>query len=209
MVLLKNDGVLPLEKGTLKNIAVIGPKAAGPGVLRANYYGHASRPGSILEGIQNEVRSAISVRHANGCPLALRVKETFSVETDQEAQSAIELDSDVVIFVGGLNAKLEGEEMRRAPDWIGFHRGDRTQIELPAPQSDLLKALVESGKPVVFVNLSGSAIAMPWEAEHLPAILQAWYPGQNGGTAVVRKLQSCRSSADYLLQFHGRSDGFF
>jgi beta-glucosidase len=187
MVLLKNDGLLPLNKNTLKRIAVIGPNAADHNVLKANYHGDASDPVSILEGIQKEVGSSVTVDYAKGCPLAIRVEETFSVGTSEEAKEALQLakNSDVVVFVGGLNARLEGEEMRRAPDMIGFDKGDRTHIELPAPQSDLLKALMKTGTPVVFVNLSGSAIAIPWEAEHLPAILQAWYPGQNGGTAVA------------------------
>ena len=70
-------------------------------------------------------------------------------------------------------------------NYDGFSGGDRTRIELPAVQTDLLKALHATGKPVVFVNCSGSAIAMPWEAENLPAILQAWYPGEQGGRAVA------------------------
>ena len=70
----------------------------------------------------------------------------------------------------------------------GFDHGDRTQIELPAVQTEFLKALQATGKPVVFVNCSGSAMAMPWEAEHLPAIIQAWYPGQEGGRAVAEIL---------------------
>ena len=70
----------------------------------------------------------------------------------------------------------------------GFAGGDRTRIELPPVQTDLLKALQATGKPVVFVNCSGSAIAMPWEAEHLPAIVQAWYPGEEGGRAVAEVL---------------------
>ena len=67
----------------------------------------------------------------------------------------------------------------------GFSHGDRTSIELPDVQEKLLKALQATGKPVIFVNCSGSAIAMPWEAANLPAILQAWYPGGQGGTAVA------------------------
>ena len=84
--------------------------------------------------------------------------------------------SDVIIYVGGISPQLEGEEMKVA--YEGFSGGDRTEIGLPAVQSELLKALQATGKPVVFVSCSGSAIAMPWEATNLPAILQAWYPGE-------------------------------
>jgi len=91
--------------------------------------------------------------------------------------------ADVVVFVGGLSAQLEGEEME--VDFAGFSGGDRVAIELPALQQQLLEKLHATGKPIVFVNLSGSAVAMPWADEHLNAILQAWYPGQAGGTAVA------------------------
>ena len=89
----------------------------------------------------------------------------------------------MVIYVGGLSPPLEGEEMR--VNYEGFSGGDRTRIELPSVQTDLLQALRGTGKPVIFVNCSGSAVAMPWEAEHLPAIVQAWYPGEAGGQAVA------------------------
>jgi beta-glucosidase len=91
--------------------------------------------------------------------------------------------SDVIIYVGGISPQLEGEEMK--VDYEGFSGGDRTEIELPPGQNELLKALQATGKPVVFVNCSGSAIAMPWAATNLPAILQAWYPGEQGGRAVA------------------------
>jgi len=91
--------------------------------------------------------------------------------------------ADVIVFVGGISAQLEGEEMR--VDYEGFSGGDRLGIELPAIQRRLLEQLHATGKPIVLVNMSGSAIALPWEDEKLNAILQAWYPGQAGGTAVA------------------------
>ena len=90
---------------------------------------------------------------------------------------------DKVIFVGGIAPSLEGEEMPVNID--GFKGGDRTSIELPKVQRDFLKALKEAGKQVIFVNCSGSAIALTPETENCDAILQAWYPGQEGGTAVA------------------------
>jgi beta-glucosidase len=94
--------------------------------------------------------------------------------------------ADVVIYVGGISPQLEGEEMK--VNYDGFSGGDRTRIELSAVQLELLKALRATGKPVVFVNCSGSAVAMPWAAKYLPAIVQAWYPGQSGGRAVAEVL---------------------
>jgi beta-glucosidase len=90
---------------------------------------------------------------------------------------------DVTIFVGGLTGDVEGEEMQVS--YPGFSGGDRTDIALPAPQEQLLKALAATGKPVVFVQMAGSAVVSPWASEHLPAILVAWYPGQRGGNAIA------------------------
>ena len=100
--------------------------------------------------------------------------ESGPESTDFKSAVAIAKESDVVLFYGGINAdRFEGEQR------------DRSTIELPASQTELLKALHATGKPVVFVNCSGSAVAMPWEADTLPAIVQAWYPGEAGGTAVA------------------------
>jgi len=92
-------------------------------------------------------------------------------------------DADAFVFVGGISPQLEGEEMK--VDYPGFEGGDRTSILLPAIQTELMKALKSTGKPLVFVMMTGSAIAIPWEAENVPAILNAWYGGQAAGTAVA------------------------
>ncbi len=91
--------------------------------------------------------------------------------------------ADVVVFVGGLSPEVEGEEMRVS--YPGFQGGDRTSLDLPATQEKLLEALHATGKPVVLVLLTGSALAANWAENHLPAIVVAWYPGQEGGHAVA------------------------
>jgi beta-glucosidase len=92
-------------------------------------------------------------------------------------------DADAFVFAGGISPQLEGEEMR--VNYPGFDGGDRTSIMLPQVQTELMKVLKSTGKPVVFVMLTGSAIAVPWEAANVPAILNAWYGGQAAGTAVA------------------------
>ena len=94
--------------------------------------------------------------------------------------------ADVVVLCLGLTARLEGEEMRVAIE--GFAGGDRTRLDLPAPQQRLLERIVALGKPTVLVLMSGSAVAINWAQEHVPAILEAWYPGQAGGTAIAEVL---------------------
>jgi len=104
-------------------------------------------------------------------------------EAKKQAALAAAAKSDVVVFVGGISPRLEGEEM---PVYVeGFSGGDRTSLDLPKEQEELIKALKATGKPVVLVLMSGSALSVNWENENLPAILQAWYPGQEGGNAVA------------------------
>jgi beta-glucosidase len=105
------------------------------------------------------------------------------VKTDFAALAERVKDADAILFVGGISPQLEGEEM---PVTVpGFKGGDRTSILLPAAQTALMKALKTTRKPVVFVMLTGSAIAIPWEDDNVPAILNAWYGGQSAGTAVA------------------------
>jgi beta-glucosidase len=186
MVLLKNDGLLPLDRGKIKRIAVIGANAHSLPVLLGNYNGQPSSPVTILDGIQSVAGTNIGIIYEPGCPLAM---SDGSEQPDAAALTkAVEAanSADVVIYVGGISPKLEGEEMPVHYD--GFSGGDRTRIELPPVQETLLKMLKAAGKPIVFVNCSGSAMAIPWEAANLPAILQAWYPGEEGGRAVAEVL---------------------
>jgi beta-glucosidase len=187
IVLLKNDGLLPLNREKIKRIAVVGPNADSASMLIGNYTGKPSQSVTILNGIKEIAGPNVEVTYVPGCPLALKNDHS----NEQAPAATVEAvaatsDADVVIYVGGLAASLEKEE-GRVP-YEGFDDGDRTRIELPTIQEDLLKSLYASGKPVVFINCSGSAIAMPWEADHLPAILQAWYPGEEGGQAVAQVL---------------------
>ncbi|MFD2163068.1 glycoside hydrolase family 3 C-terminal domain-containing protein [Paradesertivirga mongoliensis] len=103
--------------------------------------------------------------------------------TDFKALAEKHRDADAFIFAGGISPQLEGEEMR--VNYPGFDGGDRTSILLPAIQTELMKELKATGKPVVFVMMTGSAIATPWEAKNVPAILNAWYGGQAAGTSVA------------------------
>ena len=110
---------------------------------------------------------------------------TVGVRTpvDYQATANKVKDADVIVYVGGISPRLEGEEM--PVDAEGFRKGDRTNIEIPKVQKEMVKALVATGKPVVYVVCTGSALALNWENEHVDAILNAWYGGQEGGTAVA------------------------
>lgn len=114
---------------------------------------------------------------------SVRLKAGNYYKTDFASLANSLKDADVIVYVGGISPQLEGEEMR--VDYPGFHGGDRTSILLPQVQTELMKALKQTGKPVVFVMMTGSAIATPWESEQIPAIVNAWYGGQDAGTAIA------------------------
>jgi beta-glucosidase len=185
----KLSPLLPLDRNKIKRIAVIGPNADSVPMLVGNYNGTPGRPVTILGGIKQIAGTNCEVVYAQGCPLALR-KDGSDKQDPQLLADALAAanSSDVVIFASGINAQMEGEESKRADAFDGFVGGDRTKIELPQVQTDLLKALKETGKPIVLINCSGSAMAMPWEVENLPAIVQAWYSGEQGGRAVAEIL---------------------
>jgi beta-glucosidase len=192
MVLLKNAGrALPLSK-SLGTIAVIGPNADEPRVLLGNYNGEPSSIVTPLRGIRAAVSPATRVLYARGSDLAdgfppagLQPPSAPATSADSlEAEAVLAArQADVVIMVLGLTSRLEGEEMKIAID--GFRGGDRTSIDLPAPQRHLLQTITALGKPTVLVLLNGSALAVNWAHEHVPAIVEAWYPGQSGGTALA------------------------
>ena len=113
----------------------------------------------------------------------VRLRAGHFRKTDFNALAQRLSDADAIIFAGGISPQLEGEEMR--VDYPGFNGGDRTTIQLPAVQTELMKSLQKTGKPLVFVMMTGSAIAIPWENEHVPAIINAWYGGQSAGTSIA------------------------
>jgi len=194
IVLLKNDhvesmgkAVLPLHSKT-KSIAVIGPYATDTAVLLGNYNGVPSHPVTLLEGIRAKAGKKIKVSFCAGVEKpeiqALR-SQSESIESSPQFMEAIALvqKADVVIFAGGISPNLEGEEMKvQVP---GFYEGDRTNMDLPQNQQLLLEKLKSTGKPIVLVLTNGSALSVNWASENIPAIIEAWYPGQEGGNAVA------------------------
>lgn len=179
IVLLKNQGnILPLSKH-LKKIAVVGPNASNALSILGNYNGTPSKLVTALQGIKVKLGTATEVFYIRGTNFV----GNPNYKTDFKAVIDSISDADAIIYIGGISPQLEGEEMKVKQ--AGFSGGDRTSIALPAIQTQLLKKLQATGKPVVFVMMTGSAMAIPWEAEHIPAILNAWYGGQEAGTAIA------------------------
>ncbi len=175
IVLLKNDaGLLPLDPRT-KHILVVGPTAVGEDVLLSNYFGYSDRLVTPLEGIMAAASVGSQVQYYRGCPVTGGEPELSELPRDAG-------ETDVIVAFCGLTARLEGEEGAAEGSDAG---GDRMHIGLPPVQVDLLKRLHATGVPIVLVLTGGSAIAVPWAAENLPAILQVWYPGEQGGQAVA------------------------
>jgi len=196
MVLLKNDGILPLDKNKLKSIAVIGPNADSQIVLKGNYHGTPSKTITFLEGIQEELENSVRVFYSEGCHLFKDRVENLGQANDRisEAVSVAKL-SDVVILCLGMDSTIEGEQGDTGNSQEG---GDKADLNLPGIQQELLEAVVSAGKPVVLVLAVGSALAVGYAHEHCAAILQAWYPGSMGGRALTELLLGKKSPGGKL-----------
>ena len=186
VVLLKNDGILPLDKAKIKTIGVIGPNANDRMALIGNYHGTASRYITVLEGIQDYVGDDVRVLYAEGCHLYKDRVEGLGLPGDRlsEAETVAE-HSDVVVLVTGLNENLEGEEMDQSNS-VGS--GDKANLLLPAPQRKLMEIVAKTGKPVILINMTGSAMDLRFAEESFSAVVQGWYPGARGGKAIAELL---------------------
>ena len=185
IVLLKNDGLLPLDKTKLKTIGVVGPNADSRIALQGNYHGTSSRFVTVLEGIEDKVEGSARVLYSEGCDLW---KPNLSNLSDQdypdrlsEVQTIADY-SDVMVVVVGLDENLEGEEGDAGNQ---FASGDKVNLELPIPQRQLLNSALACGKPTIVINMSGSSINLGVAQDKAAAVIQAWYPGAKGGRDVA------------------------
>jgi glycoside hydrolase, family 3 domain-containing protein len=183
VVLLKNDGILPLNKKKLKTIGVIGPNANSREALVGNYHGTASRYVTVLEGIQDYVGDDVRVLYSEGCHLFLDQVEKLAREDDRisEAMTVAE-HSDLVILCLGLDESLEGEE---GDTGNAYASGDKQGLMLPPSQQRLLEIVAEMGVPFIVCMMAGSAMDLNLADDRANAVLQTWYPGARGGKAVA------------------------
>jgi beta-glucosidase len=180
IVLLKNDGILPLNRHALRSVAVIGPNADQVEVLLGNYNGTPSAAVTPREGLAAKLGPKVEVHYAKGSGVI-----RGSVTDTMEAAEAVR-EADVVIACVGISQLLEGEEGQHMSE--GISQGDRSDLDLPSVQQELLQAIHAVGKPLIVVLINGSALAVNWANEHANAILEAWYPGEEGGTALAEVL---------------------
>lgn len=187
MILLKNEnGLLPLKIENCHTIGVIGPNANNRKALVGNYEGTASEYVTVVEGIKDYVKDRARVLYSEGCHLYKEKVENLAVANDRisEVKGICEY-SDVVICCLGLDSGLEGEEGDKSNQYAS---GDKPNLDLPGLQDEVLKTVLASGKPVVLVLLSGSALAINRAAAQVPAILYGGYPGAQGGKAIAKLL---------------------
>lgn len=187
ITLLKNENnLLPLDKTKIKTIGIIGPNADNRKALVGNYEGTASEYFTISEGIQEYVGEDIRVLVSEGCHLYKDRISVLSKGDDRISEvKGVCAASDVVVLCLGLDSGLEGEE---GDEGNQYASGDKPNLQLPGRQQEVLETAYASGKPVILVLLSGSALAVNWADEHIPAIVQGWYPGAQGGRAIARVL---------------------
>ena len=187
LVLLKNeDNFLPLDKSKLHTIGVIGPNADSRKALVGNYEGTASRYITVLEGIEDYVGDDVKVYYSEACDLWKDRTSGLAQADDRisEAKAVCEV-SDVIIAVMGLDSSIEGEQGDAGNE---FASGDKKDLLFPGLQREVLEVAYSSGKPVILISMTGSAMALEWEDAHCKAILQAWYPGAAGGKAVAEAI---------------------
>lgn len=201
MVLLQNkDNILPLAKDAGK-IVVMGPNAADSTMLWGIYFGKPTHSVTVLEGIEEKIGKVAFHQACGITDMTVNESKIGKATEGEDGSTTLQMDvtgsttntiadvvrmagtAETVIFVGGISPNLEKEQAKvTAP---GFDDGDRTSIELPKVQRDILEALHKAGKKIVFVICSGSAVALAPELHTCDAILQAWYPGEQGGHAVA------------------------
>jgi beta-glucosidase len=188
IVLLKNEGnLLPLDRNRLKSVAVIGPNAA-----RAHLGGYADDPGrgiSVLQGVTDKVGGRVKVNYAEGCKITKEGGDWWAdtshlsdpAEDAKLIAQAVEVAkaSDVAVVVVGGNEDTNKEA------WADNHLGDRDSLDLVGRQDDLVKAVLETGKPTVVLLINSGPLSAVYIAEHVPAILEGFYLGQETGTAVA------------------------
>ena len=185
-VLLKNNGLLPLDAEKLGTVGVIGPNANSRRALIGNYYGTSSRYVTVLEGIQDELAGKARVLYSPGCALKRDRVEDLAQADDRLAEAkTVAEHSDAVILVLGLDETLEGEE----PDEGNTEgSGDKQDLLLPEPQRKLMREILKLGKKTVIVLTAGSSIDLEEGCNEADAVLLAWYPGARGGRAVGKLL---------------------
>ena len=178
MVLLKNDGILPLKPGT--KVAVVGPNADNYTALLGNYNGTASRYYTPLRAIQE----CADVIFAEGCHLYMDDPGEHSGIYEREAIIAAK-NSDVVIMCMGLDSRMEGEQ---GDAYNALSSGDKPDIELPMCQKKLYEKIVATGKPIIYVSIGGSCVNLSDQKRDCAALLQCFYPGAMGGRALANIL---------------------
>lgn len=206
-VLLKNDGLLPLNKKDYKSIAVIGPNSDSRRALIGNYEGLSSEYITVLEGIRQVVGDDIRLFHAEGTHLWKDRIHVISEPKDGFAEAKIVAEhSDLVVMCLGLDASIEGEE---GDEGNQFGSGDKPGLKLTGCQQELLEEIAKIGKPVVLLVLSGSALDLSWaqESNNVNAIMQCWYPGARGGRAIAEVLFGKASPGGKMpLTFYASDD---
>ena len=187
MVLLQNKSkLLPISNlsGVKTKIAVVGPFANDKSVLNGNYNGTPAAPVTFLEGIKKKLGTNATIITGNYIKKPEKSYANDANRNDSIAKTVDACkDADLVIFCGGIDPTVEGEESKI--DLKGFYKGDRTDLNLPEVQLNTLKELKAYGKKVILVLTNGSALALNWENENLDGIIEAWYPGQQGGNALA------------------------
>ncbi len=203
-VLLKNNGLLPLDPETVGTVGVIGPNANSRAALVGNYHGTASRYVTVLEGIQDAMAGRGRVLYAEGCHLWRDRIEPLAQAGDRMAEAmTVARHSDVVILVLGLDETLEGEQ----PDeGNAAGSGDKEDLFLPSPQRMLLRHVLSAGKPTLVVLLAGSAIDLSEAQDQADAVLLGWYPGAGGGRAIAELIFGKKSPSGKLPVTFYRND---
>ena len=185
IVMLRNNGLLPLDKSKIKSIGVIGPNSDSELMLKGNYFGTASRYITILEGIHEAVGEDVRIFYSEGCHLYKdSISDLALPSVNDRLAEAITVaeHSDVVVMCLGLDSSIEGEQ-GDAGNSDGA--GDKLTLNLPGKQQQLLEKVIATGKPVIVVLGAGSALTLQGQEENCAAILNSWYPGSYGGRAVA------------------------